>query len=306
MTNIVRTIQHASVLSRSFLAQLEDQIREVYCGDNRPWVIGYSGGKDSTTALQLVWNALKALPQELRKKPVYVISSDTLVETPMIVDYVDRTLDQINVSAKAAGLPISSHKVIPETNDTFWVNLIGRGYPVPSTQFRWCTERLKISPANAFILDRVAEFGEVVMVLGVRSAESSTRAQVMSLHKISGSYLSRHSTLPKAFVYTPIEPFTVDDVWTYLLQVPSPWGGNNRDLVTLYRNAQAGECPLVVDTTTPSCGNSRFGCWVCTVVNRDASMEAMVENGEEWLEPLLEFRNRLSVPARSRGMAIHP
>jgi DNA sulfur modification protein DndC len=53
----------------------------------------------------------------------------------------------------------------------------------------------------------------------------------MSLRKISGSHLSRHSTLPKAFVYTPIEPFTVGDVWTYLLQVPSPWGGNNRDLV---------------------------------------------------------------------------
>jgi DNA sulfur modification protein DndC len=294
MTSIVKTIQHASILSRSFLSRLEDEIREVYCGDDRPWVIGYSGGKDSTTALQLVWNALKALPQEARKKPVYVISSDTLVETPMIVGYVDRTLDLINASAKTAGLPISSHKVVPETNDTFWVNLIGRGYPVPSTQFRWCTERLKISPANAFILDRVAEFGEVVVVLGVRSAESNTRAQVMSLHKISGSHLSRHSTLPKAFVYTPIEPFTVDDVWTYLLQVPSPWGGNNRDLVTLYRNAQAGECPLVVDTTTPSCGNSRFGCWVCTVVNRDASMEAMVENGEEWLEPLLDFRNRLS------------
>lgn len=294
MTDIVKTIQRANNLSHSFLSDLEEQIREVYCGDDRPWVIGYSGGKDSTTALQLVWNALKTLPQEARKKPVYVISSDTLVETPIIVDYVDRTLRQINESAKAAGLPISSHKVEPKTNDTFWVNLIGRGYPVPSTQFRWCTERLKISPANAFILDRVAEFGEVVVILGVRSAESNTRAQVMSLHKISGSHLSRHSTLPKAFVYTPIESFTVDDVWTYLLQVPSPWGGNNRDLVTLYRNAQAGECPLVVDTTTPSCGNSRFGCWVCTVVNRDASMEAMVENGEEWLEPLLDFRNRLS------------
>ena len=139
MTDIVRTIQRASNLSRSFLSDLDEQIREVYCGDDRPWVIGYSGGKDSTTALQLVWNALKALPQEALKKPVYVISSDTLVETPMIVDYVDRTLDQINVSAKAAGLPISSHKVVPETNDTFWVNLIGRGYPVPSTQFRWCT-----------------------------------------------------------------------------------------------------------------------------------------------------------------------
>jgi DNA sulfur modification protein DndC len=294
MTELVNSIGRANQLSRTFLSNLENEIREVYCGDDRPWVIGYSGGKDSTTALQLIWTALKTLPREALKKPIYVISSDTLVETPMIVDFVDRTLDQINVAAKAAGLPISSHKVVPEIDDSYWVNVIGRGYPVPSTQFRWCTERLKISPANAFILDRVAEFGEVVMVLGVRSAESNTRAQVMSLHKISGSHLSRHSTLPKAFVYTPIEPFTVDDVWTYLLQVPSPWGGNNRDLVTLYRNAQAGECPLVVDTTTPSCGNSRFGCWVCTVVNRDASMEAMVENGEEWLEPLLKFRNRLA------------
>jgi DNA sulfur modification protein DndC len=294
MTDLVTSIARASQLSRAFLVELENEIREVYCGDDRPWVIGYSGGKDSTTALQLVWSALKGLPSEKLSKPVYVISSDTLVETPMIVDFVDRTLDQINTAAKLAGLPITSHKVMPQTDDSFWVNVIGRGYPVPSNQFRWCTERLKISPANAFILDRVAEFGEVVVVLGVRTSESSTRAQVMSLHKISGSHLSRHSTLPKAFVYTPIEPFSVDDVWTYLLQVPSPWGGNNRDLVTLYRNAQAGECPLVVDTTTPSCGNSRFGCWVCTVVNRDASMEAMVENGEEWLEPLLDFRNKLS------------
>src|ERR1700744_275373 len=116
----------------------------------------------------------------------------------------------------------------------------------------------------------------------------------MSFHRIKGSSLSRHSSLHNAFVYAPIEALSTDDVWTYLLQNPSPWGNDNRDLVTLYRNAQAGECPLVVDTTTPSCGNSRFGCWVCTVVNRDASMEAMVENGEEWLEPLLEFRNRLS------------
>jgi DNA sulfur modification protein DndC len=281
-------------LSRSSLAQLEDQIREVYLGDTRPWVIGYSGGKDSTTTLQLVWSALAALPAESRRKPVFVISSDTLVETPKIVDYINGTLARINARAKVLELPITAHKVSPVTNDTFWVNLLGRGYPVPSIQFRWCTERLKIEPANRFILERVAEFGEVVVVLGVRSSESSTRAQVMSLHRIQGSYLSRHSTLPKAFVYTPIEHFSVDDVWTYLLQVPSPWGSNNRDLVTLYRNAQAGECPLVIDKTTPSCGNSRFGCWTCTVVNRDSSMEAMIENGEEWLEPLLEFRNHLA------------
>jgi len=294
MGTVIGIINQPNQLTKTFLTELQAEIREVYCGDGRPWVIGYSGGKDSTTALQLVWNALLGLAPERRTKPVYVISSDTLVETPKMVEYVDGTLAKMDQAAKAQGLPITAHKVTPAVNDSFWVNVIGRGYPVPSTQFRWCTERLKITPANSFILDRVAEFGEVVVVLGVRSSESATRAQVMSLHRINGSHLSRHSTLPKAFVYTPIERFTVDDVWTYLLQVPSPWGSNNRDLVTLYRNAQAGECPLVVDKTTPSCGNSRFGCWTCTVVNRDMSMEAMVENGEEWLEPFLDFRNHLS------------
>lgn len=294
MTDTLHQIGGNAGLSKSALDALHAEIRNVYRSDERPWVIGYSGGKDSTTALQLIWSALMALPRDERSKPIYVISSDTLVETPMMASYVDSMLAKMNERANLDGLPLEAHKVSPTVDDSFWVNLIGRGYPVPSNQFRWCTERLKISPANAFILDKVAEHGEVVVILGVRSSESATRSQVMSLHRIGGSHLSRHTTLPKAFVYTPIEKFSVDDVWTYLLQVPSPWGANNRDLVTLYRNAQAGECPLVVDKTTPSCGNSRFGCWVCTVVNRDASMEAMVENGEEWLEPLLDFRNQLA------------
>ena len=281
-------------LSGAHLEAREEEIRAVYLSDQRPWVIGYSGGKDSTTALQLIWYAIASLPQEQRTKPIYVISSDTLVETPKIVDYIDASLARMSGAALEQGMPLTAHKVRPIIEDSFWVNLIGRGYPAPSNRFRWCTERLKIDPANRFILDKAAQYGEVVMVLGVRKSESATRAQVMSLHRIKGSLLSRHSTLPNAFVYTPIADFGVDDVWEYLLQVRSPWGNNNRELVTLYRNAQAGECPLVVDTTTPSCGNSRFGCWVCTVVTKDKSMEAMIENGEEWLEPLLEYRDLLA------------
>lgn len=242
----------------------------------------------------MIWSALSDLPHERLSKPLYIISSDTLVETPKIVDYIDSSLRRMDEAARREGFPFTAHKVKPTLNDSFWVNLIGRGYPAPSKRFRWCTDRLKIEPANRFILEKVAEHGEVVMVLGVRKSESSARAQVMSLHRIKGSLLSRHSTLPNAFVYTPIEDFSLDDVWTYLLQVPLPWGNNNRDLVTMYRNAQAGECPLVVDRTTPSCGNSRFGCWVCTVVTKDKSMEAMIENGEEWLEPMLEYRDLLA------------
>ena len=281
-------------LDREHLDARYEEICSVYLSDQRPWVIGYSGGKDSTTALQMIWLALSKLPREQLSKPLYIISSDTLVETPKIVDYIDTSLQRMNETAHRENLPFTAHKVKPVLNDTFWVNLIGRGYPAPSNRFRWCTDRMKIAPANRFILDKVAEHGEVVMVLGVRKAESTTRAQVMSLHRITGSLLSRHSSLPSAFVYTPIEDLSVDDVWTYLLQVPSPWSNKNRDLVTMYRNAQASECPLVVDKITPSCGNSRFGCWVCTVVTKDKSMEAMIENGEEWLEPMLEYRDLLA------------
>jgi DNA sulfur modification protein DndC len=244
--------------------------------------------------LQLIWYALGKLSPESRQKQVFVIASDTFVETPVIVDHITENLDAVNREAKNQVMPFEAHKVVPELNGTFWVNLLGRGYPALSTKFRWCTDRMKIQPANKFILDRVAEFGEVVMVLGARRGESSTRDQVLKSHEIKGSRLRRHSSLPNAFVFAPIEEFTTEDVWQYLLQAKCPWGMNNTKLVGMYKNAQAGECPLVVDTSTPSCGNSRFGCWVCTVVKQDYSMEAMIDNGEEWLETLLDFRNLLA------------
>jgi DNA sulfur modification protein DndC len=283
-----------SVFDKKGLDNLHREIQEVYLSDNRPWVIGYSGGKDSTTALQLVWYAIAQLPEEKRIKHIFVISSDTLVETPIIVDYINSTITKINQKAKETKMPISATKLYPRISDSFWVNLIGKGYPTPSIQFRWCTERLKIRTADRFILESVTKYGEVVLVLGVRKGESATRDQVMHLYKIKNSKLSHHSRFPQSYVYTPIEEFTVDDVWTYLLQKPSPWGNNNRDLVALYKSAQDGECPLVVDESTAPCGNSRFGCWVCTVVQKDRSMEALIESGEEWLEPLLEFRNELA------------
>ena len=283
-----------SIFDSRSLADIYGEIKGTYLADNRPWIVGYSGGKDSTVALQLVWCALAQLTPVERQKPVYVISSDTLVETPIIVDHIDSTLDRINVAAHKQLMPFRAEKVRPIVSETFWVNVIGKGYPAPQTQFRWCTERMKIRPADRFILEKVSSHGEVILVLGVRKSESMTRAQVMDLHQIKGSILSRHSKFSRAFVYTPIRDFSLDDVWGYLLQTPSPWGNNNRDLLALYQSASSGECPLVVDETTPSCGNSRFGCWVCTVVQQDKTMAGLIDSGNEWMQPLLEIRNFLA------------
>ncbi len=275
------------------LADLIREVQHIYKADNRPWVVGFSGGKDSTVILSLTYAALKLLPVEERHKHVFVVSSDTRVETPVVVDMIRSALDSINARAPIDSIPMSAHSVIPETEETFWTNLLGKGYPAPTKTFRWCTERMKIDPVSEFIKDKVAKFGEVVVVLGSRRQESATRSQVISRHKIDGSALGRHSSLPNAYTYMPIELWSADEVWEYLMSAPRPWGGSNRVLFDLYKGSNAGECPLVIDTNTPSCGNSRFGCWTCTVVTQDKAIEGLVSTGEEWMRPLLEFRNQL-------------
>ena len=92
-----------SIFDARTTAEIHQEIQQVYLADSRPWVVGYSGGKDSTTALQLVWYALAELPPEQRQKPVYVITSDTLVETPVIVDYITGTLERIEQLPKNQG-----------------------------------------------------------------------------------------------------------------------------------------------------------------------------------------------------------
>ena len=275
------------------LKVLLDEIRNLYIGDARPWVVGYSGGKDSTAVLRLVYEALHGLRPDQRHKPVFVVCSDTLVETPVVVGLISETLARVQTSALEAGLPLTTAMVTPDTRQTFWVNLLGKGYPAPTRQFRWCTDRMKIDPVSEFITSKVAKYGEVICVLGSRLSESSSRAQVMKRHKIDGKRLAKHASLPSAFVYTPIERWSADDVWEYLFSCDAPWGGNHQALFDLYKDSNAGECPLVIDTTTPSCGNSRFGCWVCTVVTKDRAMDGLIESGHQWLVPLQDFRNQL-------------
>lgn len=279
---------------------LTQEIQELYCGDQIPWVLGYSGGKDSTATLQLVWNAIAKLPPEKRHKKVYVITTDTLVENPIVSAWVKKSHQRMEISAQEQNMPFIPNLLYPEVEKTYWVQLIGKGYPAPNTKFRWCTSRLKIDPSNNFIRKVVRDNGETILILGIRKAESANRAASMKKHEArrSRDRLSPNSTLINSFVYSPIEDWRNDEVWLYLMQWENPWGYSNQDLFNMYRGAtQDNECPLVVDTSTPSCGDSRFGCWVCTLVNKDKSMEAMIQNDveKEWLQPLSDIRNELDI-----------
>ena len=277
------------------LSFIQDEIIDQYLYDEnpRPWIIGFSGGKDSTMLLQVVWRALLKIPSELRRRDIYVVCNDTLVENPKIVGFINRTLERIKEAATKQSMPITVHRTTPRLEDTFWVNLLGRGYPAPNNTFRWCTDRLKISPTTRFIQEKISEKGEAIILLGTRSDESQSRARSMKRHSMKNQRLRKHM-LPNAFVYAPLQDITTNEVWQYLMQIDAPWGGKHKELQTLYRNASVdADCPLVIDVTTPSCGQSRFGCWVCTVVSRDKSMEGLVLNGDDWMEPLMEFRDVL-------------
>lgn len=285
-------------LTKNDIQALIEVINGLYLEDMIPWICGYSGGKDSTAVVQLVWYALRELPPEKRRKTVHIISTDTLVESPVVAIWATESLRKMENQAAADGLPIVPHRLTPTTTNTFWVNLIGRGYPYPRKDFRWCTDRMKIEPSNRFIKSVLNAESEAILVLGTRKAESATRRAVMEGYekKRYRDHLSPNGSFPNSYVFSPIENWSNDNVWQYLVQVPNPWGHSNKDLLAMYSGASSdGECPLVIDTSTPSCGNSRFGCWVCTMVTEDKSMAAMIQNDEEkaWMLPMLEFRNEI-------------
>lgn len=300
------------------LIDIIHNVHSAYTVDNRPWVIGYSGGKDSSAVATLVYLSLLAMEKEKRTKSIYLVASDTLVETPKVVDHIDHSLAVIHKQAERDGLPITTHKVLPEANQSFWACLLGKGYPAPTKSFRWCTERMKINPVSDFIKSKISQHDEVIVTLGSRSEESASRAQVIAKHKIENSRFARHTTLANAYIYTPIDTWSMDDVWkilracslevttsplgigkkwsnNYELEWENPWGAKNLTLWNLYKDASdQGECPMVIDDSTPSCGNSRFGCWTCTVVTKDRAMQSLISNGEDWMLPLLKFRDLLA------------
>ena len=277
-------------------------IKEIYTSDTIPWIIGYSGGKDSTVCVQLVWEALSQLPIEQRQKAVYVISTDTLVENPVVSSWVTESLKKMERTANEVNIPIRPHRLVPKLTDRFWVNLIGKGYPSPRPRFRWCTERLKIQTATSFIHNLAETNGEAIMVIGTRRAESSARAKTMD--KYAGSsreHLSRNADpkLSRVWIFTPIADWSNDDVWEYIGTHKNAWGVNSSELISLYRGATPdNECPVITDTGTQSCGDSRFGCYVCTMVSQDKSMEAMITNDDskKWMQPILDFRNHFLTP----------
>ena len=281
------------------LKVIRREIRDEYLKPHsKPWIIGFSGGKDSTLLAHFVIECILSVPPDERHRAVHIVSNDTLVESPIFQGFVDRLLGRMTESIAALEIPVSVVKTSPLVEESFWVNLLGKGYPAPNRTFRWCTDRMKIRPTSRFIRGQVAQNGEVILLLGIRSAESAARSANMAKHaaKSVDDRLSPHADMQGCFVFSPIRNLTTAEVWVILMQSRPPWGGTYHEVVTLYKNALGGECPFVVSNNdAPSCGTSsaRFGCWTCTVVEKDNSLESLIRAGHDHLTPLAEYRNRL-------------
>jgi DNA sulfur modification protein DndC len=271
---------------------IKQLLSKLYIEDKRPWLVGFSGGKDSTMLASLIFEAIESLPLEQRTKPIAVLCTDTRVEIPAIVEMVENTLKKMQQWADENNLNIEVNLLKPPPEESFWVNIIGRGYPPPNRTFRWCTQRMKIDPVTEFVEKRLGKWGEAILHLGARRAESAARAQSLAGNETKNG-LRRHYDMTHVWINNPIEHLTTEEVWAYLLQRNPPWGGSNRELYKLYANASGGECPLVVDESTPSCGHSRFGCWTCTVVDRDKASEGLLASGDDRMQKLIEFRETL-------------
>ena len=273
-----------------------------------PWVVGLSGGKDSTAVTMHMLETLESLPPPIRRgKRCFVTCVNTLVEAPPVIDHVHRFIAALREYVRDRELPVEVVELVPEVDQTFWSNLIGRGYPAPIRDFRWCTDRMKVRPGMKFVKENAEIFGDppvVHFLLGTRFDESISRQRTMETHTRLGTDIHSHGTISTAGVIRPIEDWTTVDVWDYILKDDWVDGGSNpffevnQRLAVLYKDAASGECPVIHDPSKQTCAGSRFGCWTCTVVEVDSSLREMIDSGREGYEAenlvqLADFRDAI-------------
>jgi DNA sulfur modification protein DndC len=252
-------------------AQLADTIPRIiaaYKSDSEPWIVGYSGGKDSTAVLKLMFQSLLRIRG--KRKPVTVIYCDTGVEIPLASALARKALNGLVKEAEAFDLPITARILSPPIDERFFVKVIGRGYPPPTDKFRWCTDRLRIDPVSRFLESE--QLSSATVVLGVRESESTTRNLTLAENRTRDRYWKIQRGVRNRRLFLPILDYSVHDVWLVNLLVDRPRTLRAKEVANLYAGAST-ECPTVRDVHGAPCGKARFGCWTCTVAKNGVTID---------------------------------
>lgn len=230
------------------ISNVLDNLEKQFLADDRSWVIAFSSGKDSTLVLHLVIIMLlkfKALGKKVKK--VYILSSDTGVELPIVELYHFSKIKQIEKFINEEDLNVEVKIVEPKVEESFWVCLLGKGYPSPNaTTFRWCTDRIKINPTMNYLEQVLAKNESIIMVLSVRNDESKAREESINKRDLNERELSIHESLPNTYTYSPIKNVSTNELWTFLSENNAPWG-THHDMMSLYEKGSGeADCNIIM------------------------------------------------------------
>lgn len=255
------------LISEVFIEKFEESLNileQLYI-KNKKWIVTYSGGKDST-ALVVLALYMKEIHPDIDLNITY---SDTLMEIPQMSLVANRFLGALERKYTA-----SVRIVKPIIDDTYWVRMIGRGYPPPGPRFRWCTPKIKINPSRRLHNDNG------LFITGLRIGESQQRDSRIKNSCLNGSANECGSdvwvTQRGIDVAAPIINWTSVEVWQFLMFPAKKTIPEVQYVIDLYGNTA-----------------KRFGCWMCTVVMKDKTMISMAESGDHITHKLLVFREWL-------------
>ncbi len=283
-----------SVIKKNTVSEtIIEELKKFYLDDKRPFAVGYSGGKDSTVTLDLVFKMLLRVNNP--SKTVFVQFSDTLMEMDPVIAGIDQSFVEMQKFIDKHNLPVVIQRVEPVVKESFFSILIGKGYKLPDTQNRWCTDRLKLRPQNRNIKFLEGNFDGVISITGVRHAESVDRSTRMKKNTIDGM-LKTHDN-PLWNTLTPIEYFSSDDIWSYIYTESLEWV-NATTLGRQYAEAagDGGECRTLLEGLEgeqAGCSKSaRYGCWVCPLFKKDKTLNNLTVH-YDYMSKMEEFRNWL-------------
>ena len=276
------------------IIEIKKLIKEKYINYKESFVIGFSGGKDSSVLLDLIIDSLRDLYFESKSKiskKTYIVSSNTLLENPHVTTLVKKTLNSVKDRFKYLNIEVI--EVVPKPTETFWVSIIGKGYPLPLNRFRWCTRQLKIEPMNNAMSQIIDKETGIITVLGIRKDESTTRQQKMNKNEISEAFY-KSIDFRKGYIFAPLHNLTTEELWRFALsRKHACWGLDYGILYEMYWETSK-ECPMgleesYLDNEKSQCGNSRWGCWMCPLSSK-IWLDNIVDNGTKELESLATFR----------------
>lgn len=289
---------------------IERYMRDDYC-----ITLAYSGGKDSSVMLDLTLRALADLVKRgVSVNTLHVMNSNTGLENPVVEKYTMGELAKIEHYAIKNNLPVEVHVATPSLSNDYLVNIIGgRTIMTLPGMDRKCQQMMKANPMGRMkktiereiLLEKGNDYSldKSILFCGTRRDESAHR-KVQMLKRRESAFEPVKNEKMSQWTLSPIAEFLTDDIFTYIGEVVSNKRGNTysdfEDLLQVYRDGNSGNCMVNLYYGTgdasggkTQCG-SRFGCFICSAIAKDKSMENMIQEPQfAFMKPLNDLREWL-------------